>query len=401
MRLMRALPATPRRQAGLTLVELMISLTLGLILIAGIATLFLYTSRSNRQNASNSAMQDQARFALAALSRDIAMAGYWGGISSATTITPNTNDTSLTNDTSSASTALTAANDCGADATSSWAFQMTRSTTAEVDGISQVLQWPNRVEFRNQNSGTATASIWRCIGDYRAGTDIVALRRVAGQLTGSMSSSDTQVKLRAYGYYLQTNGVTGTMIRWGAADTAAPSGTEAPLSPPMSFYRYVPRIYYVRNFARTAGDGVPTLCRKELCPSGYQAGSDSESGSCGDATATASASGFYSECLAEGVEDLQIVWGIANGTGSSFRYTSTPNAQDLALNARTAQIFLRMRSATGDASYTDTKTYTTGDGDAYTPSTVSEASGTAEADKAKHYYRRVYSTTVYLHNPTR
>lgn len=401
MQLTRPMPAAPRDQAGLTLVELMISLTLGLILIAGIATLFLYTSRSNRQNALSSAMQDQARFALAALSRDIAMAGYWGGISSATTITPNTSDTSITNDTSSASAALVPASDCGADATSSWAFQMTRSTTVELDGISQVLQWPNRVEFRNQSSGTAPGSIWRCIGDYRAGTDIVALRRVAGQFTGSMSSSDTQVKLHAYHYYLQTNGVAGTMIRWGAADTGAPSGTEAPLSPPMSFYRYVPRIYYVRNYARSAGDGVPTLCRKELCPSGYKAGSDAESGSCGDSTAAASASGFYSECLAEGVEDFQIVWGMADAAGSSFRYTSTPTAQDLALNAKTAQIFLRMRSATGDTSYIDTKTYTTGDGAAYTPSTATEDSGAAEASKAKHFYRRVYSTTVYLHNPAR
>ncbi|WP_428310077.1 PilW family protein [Hydrocarboniphaga sp.] len=378
----------PRRQAGLTLVELMISLTLGLILVVGIGSLFVYTNRSNRQNELISGMQDQARFALATLSRDITMAGYWGGIASAATITPNTNDTDATNDSSTASAALTGANDCGADATTRWAFELTRKlVTTDAAGISQTLLWPSRVEFRNQSVSGAPSALWKCIGNYKTGTDVVALRRVAGQLTGSMASGDTQVKLRAYNYYLQTNGVVGTLMRWGSADTAAPIGTEAPLSAPMSFYRYVPRIYYVRNYSRTSGDGIPTLCRKELCSSGYAAGADSESGSCGAAGSTASASGFYAECLAEGVEDLQIVWGIANADGSGFRYTSTPSAQEVATNAQTAQIFLRMRSVRSDAAYTDTKTYTAGDAAAYT------ASG-----NDTHYYRRLYSTTVYLRN---
>ena len=62
----------------------MISLTLGLILVAAVAPLFVYTNRNNRQNALIAGMQDQARFALSQLSRDITMAGYWGGMASAT-----------------------------------------------------------------------------------------------------------------------------------------------------------------------------------------------------------------------------------------------------------------------------------------------------------------------------
>lgn len=377
-----------RRQAGLTLIELMIAMTLGLILVAAIGSLFVFTNRTNRQNEQLAGMQDQARFALQSLSRDIAMAGYWGGINSAATITPNTQDLDITNDSSTATVAFGTARDCGATSTTPWAFQLT------AQDLSVPAIWPSRVEFRNQSSGTAVAAIWRCIGDYRSGTDVVALRRVAGQVTGSMTASDSQVKLRAYHYYLQTNGVAGTMIRWGSADTAAPSAIEVPLSPPMSFYRYVPRIYYVRNYARSAGDGIPTLCRKELCSTRFKAGADSESGTCGEAGASASASGFYSECLAEGVEDLQIVWGIASGDETPQRYTSTPTAQEVALNARTAQIFLRMRSLRSDGSYTDTKTYSAGDGEAYTPASD-------EDEQAVHYYRRVYSTSVRLHNPAR
>lgn len=382
--------AAPQRQTGLTLIELMISVTLGLVLLVGVGALFVYTNRSNRQNELVSGMQDQARFALATLSRDITMAGYWGGIASAATITPNTVDDIATNDASTATAAFAGANDCGVDATTRWAFELTRKTTITVGALTQTLIWPSRIEFRNQTTSGAPSAIWKCIGDYKAGSDVVALRRVAGQVTGSMASGDTQIKLRAYHYYLQTNGVVGSLMRWGSADTAAPLGTEQPLSAPMNFYRYVPRIYYVRNYSRSSGDGIPTLCRKELCSSGYTAGTDSESGTCGAAGASASSSGFYSECLAEGVEDLQIVWGIAKSDGSGFGYTSTPSAQDVASYAQTAQIFLRMRSVRSEGSYTDTKTYTAGDAAAYT------ASG---ADQ--HYYRRIYSTTVYLRNPVR
>lgn len=411
-RVRKRVAVAARRQRGLTLVELMISLVLGLILVAAVATLFVYTNRNNRQNALIAGMQDQARFALSQLSRDITMAGYWGGMASATSITPNTHDELSDNDASTATNnGFPTSSDCGVDATTRWAFELTRKTviTDTSTGVTTTNMWPSRIEFRNQDASTSVASQWRCIGDYRSGTDVVALRRVAGQQTGCIDSANTtdckpgsgQVKLRAYNYYLQTNAVVGTLMRWGSADTGAPIGTEQPLSPPMSFYRYVPRIYYVRNFARTSGDGVPTLCRKELCSSGYTAGANNESGSCGAANATASASGFYSECLAEGVEDLQIVWGLANSGGTTFRYTSTPSAQDLATKAQTAQIFLRVRSASGDASYIDTKTYTAGDGSAFTPSSVTDPAGTAEADKTQHYYRRVYSTTVYLRNPAR
>jgi len=393
----------PSSQRGMTLVELMIGATLGLILLAGVASVFVYTNRSNKQNELIAGMQDQARFALSTLSRDLTMAGYWGGMASAASIVPNTADDDPSNDASTATTAFPIANDCGPDASTGWAMQLTsRKTTTDAGGNTLTTVWPRRVEFRNQNNAAAVASIWRCIGGWRSGTDVVALRRVAGQATGSMIASDTSARLRAYHYYLQTNGVAGTLIRWGANDTAAPSGTEVPLSAPMSFYKYVPRIYFIRDYARTAGDGIPTLCRKELCPTRFRAGGDGESGSCGEATAAATASGLYTECLAEGVEDLQIVWGLSReDNGTIERYTSTPTPEDVAQKAQTAQIFLRIRSARPDGSYTDTKTYTAGDAAAFTPSAVVDPAGTPEVEKAKHYYRRVFSTTVYLRNPVR
>ena len=79
----------PERQHGFSLIELMVAVTLGLLLLAGLGTLFLGTSRSYRENDLIAGMQDQARFAMATLSRDLSMAGYWGGMMGSDGIVPN------------------------------------------------------------------------------------------------------------------------------------------------------------------------------------------------------------------------------------------------------------------------------------------------------------------------
>lgn len=352
---------TRMKQRGLTLIELMLAMTLGLLLLIGIASLFLQSNRSSRQNDLIAGMQDQGRFALATLSRDLMMAGYWGGIYSASGVSV---DAAL-------ATALPPTADCGPDTSTSWAFRTSPNPPLP------------RLEFRNQNSATTVAATWRCIGNPLSGTDMVSIRHVSGNPTGAMLSSDTSVTLRPHHYYLQTNGTIGTLMRWGSASYAAPGSVNSPLTPPMSFYKYVPSIYFVRDHAHTVGDGVPALCRKLLCPSGYAAGSGSESASC---VGSGSATGIYSECIADGVEDMQVIWGLDTDIdGVPDRYTSTPSATEMASKVVVAQISLLLRSRQTDGSYTDKKTYLLGDKTGYSPN--------------DHYYRRVFSTTVQLRNP--
>lgn len=369
---------------GMTIVELMVALTLGLLLLVGLATLFVSTNRSYRQNDLIAGMQDQARFGLSTLSRDLSMAGYWGGMLGTANIVPNLADTDTTNDTSTATGGLAPGNDCG-PAGVAWAFNLSA-----------------RAEFRNQDDPRTVASMWNCIGHHVAGTDVVAIRRVAGQLTGSMAATDSSVKLRPYQFYLETNSTIGTMIRWGATAQASPSATDQPNLPPMSFFRYYPRIYYVRDFSRTVGDGTPTLCRKELCPSGFVSNGDPELNTCGAAGAPLSSAGFYPECVAEGVEDFQVVWGLdstADADDVVDRYTSTPNATEMATQARTAEITLLVRSRKADPAHRDDKLYKVGDKSPWMPGTVVDPAGTPGDQLTRNFYRRTYSTTVQLRNP--
>lgn len=65
-------------QKGLSLVELMIAITLGLILMAGVMQLFISSKNTYRTQMASSRVQETGRMALEFLSRDIRMAGYTG-----------------------------------------------------------------------------------------------------------------------------------------------------------------------------------------------------------------------------------------------------------------------------------------------------------------------------------
>jgi type IV pilus assembly protein PilW len=70
-----------RRQAGLTLIELMVSLVLALVLTAGIIKVFVGNRVTYEFNESLSRIQENARFALDHIAYNTRMAGYRGCIS--------------------------------------------------------------------------------------------------------------------------------------------------------------------------------------------------------------------------------------------------------------------------------------------------------------------------------
>jgi type IV pilus assembly protein PilW len=74
---MNALNQT-NNQHGFTLIELMIALVLGLIITAGVIEVFIANKQIYRVTEAHSRLQDNARFALEVLSKDIRSAGYSG-----------------------------------------------------------------------------------------------------------------------------------------------------------------------------------------------------------------------------------------------------------------------------------------------------------------------------------
>ena len=67
-----------QRQAGLSLVELMIAMTLGILLMLGVTQVFLSSKATYISNQQLSQIQESGRFAMEFLTRDIRNAGYKG-----------------------------------------------------------------------------------------------------------------------------------------------------------------------------------------------------------------------------------------------------------------------------------------------------------------------------------
>lgn len=75
-----------RSQRGLSLVEIMVALVLSLILTAGVIQLFVGSKQTYRFHEGLSRIQENGRFALDLLAKDIRSAGYFGCLSAATGI---------------------------------------------------------------------------------------------------------------------------------------------------------------------------------------------------------------------------------------------------------------------------------------------------------------------------
>ena len=66
------------RQVGLTLVELLVALVIGLILVGGVVQIFVSNKQTYQLTDELARMQESARYAFYVLSRDLRMAGYTG-----------------------------------------------------------------------------------------------------------------------------------------------------------------------------------------------------------------------------------------------------------------------------------------------------------------------------------
>ena len=65
-------------QTGMTLIEIMIALLIGAFLLGGVLQIFIGSKQTYRMQEGLSRLQENGRFALDFLARDIRMAGYWG-----------------------------------------------------------------------------------------------------------------------------------------------------------------------------------------------------------------------------------------------------------------------------------------------------------------------------------
>lgn len=314
------------RQRGLSLVELMIAMVLALVLTAAVVTVFANNRHSFNQDENIQSMQDDARHALRELTFDISMGGHYGDLLVPGSVTPDAG--------------LTLTSDCGPVGAPEWMYQTVEAGTGNNLSI---------IALDNASAAEAAAN-FSCIGggEFRAGTDVVAIKRVAGARSGALVNGRV---------YLRTNGTVGLLYKEPAVAPAIA------VPAPNADWEYRPSIYYIRNFAYEAGDGIPTLCKKVL---------------------RGAAPGMTTECLAAGIEDLQVEYGIdVDEDGFADVYMPSPTLLELQ-TVVSARVALLARTTDGDTRYANDKTYSLSNAPAYSP--------------RDEFHRRVVSTTVSIQN---
>ena len=319
------------RERGMSLAELMIAMTLGLLLTAGIATLFTQTRESFNQDEQVANMQANLRFAIEVVVQEATMAGFWGGV-----LEP----VSITNDST-----LDVGTDCGAG-TDAWAFDPMTPITS-VDNA----------------SAAAAHAAFDCIteAEFSPTTDVLGIKRVRGlaiEDDPNQCVHDFNATALTTGtVYLADNGIIGLLFEHPKSATYTVDGC-------VENREYAPSVLYIRDHSITEGDGIPTLCRKYL-----------------EMAATPTMS---TECLVEGIEQLQIEFGLDNNAdGLPERYVSAPTAAQLDV-VTAIRVHLLARSLRPQPGYDNPKTYVLGN-TTFTPD--------------DNYYRRSATTTVVLRNP--
>lgn len=336
-----------RRQRGLTLIEFMVAITIGLILVAGLTLLFANQSATQNELEKSSRQIENGRYAMHLLREDLQLAGFYGEFYNLATLTPP----------------ATLPDPCVVTAP-----ELAAAMPFPAQGV----------------NGVPGITLPACLNaaNYKSGTDILVVRRAeidgvtAGLTSGQpyLQSGLTASKLELkYVLGVATSNTVDTTV----FNLVKKDGTVAPLR------KYSVHIYYVSPCSVPAngstcsaantddgGVSVPTLKRLELTVD------------------SSGATKFVTVPLVEGIENLQVDYGFdTTGDGAPDTYLADAAAVADWANLTAVRVYLLARNNERSPGYVDDKTYDLG-----------TAGVTAATNDA--YKRHVFTQMVRLVNPS-
>lgn len=102
------------RQHGLSLIEIMVSMIIGLFLVLGATTLYVSTRQSANVDDSIARLQETARYAMSVIETDVRMANYWGRNKSGSNFSNKINNSNEAGEITGFINSITTATKCGA-----------------------------------------------------------------------------------------------------------------------------------------------------------------------------------------------------------------------------------------------------------------------------------------------
>ena len=298
---------SPARQAGFTLIEMMISVTIGLGLLAGLVGVLATSSSNSRSNDKTSELMTNGRYALNSIKQELREAGFRGYTwAEPDTVAPG---------------ALGAlGNECRQGVNVSGSFI---SNTRQ--GI-----WG----FNDANPFDA-ASAGNCITQYLAGNDVLVVRRLAPFPATALVANTV---------YFQSTYARGQVFRGAVAPVFGGAPT------PLASFAVQVYVYYISPVTNTTTPEVPAV------PSLRR-------------VALSSTGAMVDELVASGIEHLQVQFGhlATNGATQYLNAQTAPLDSDSsnALSAvwddvNSVRIWLLARNTLAEPGYANTQTYTMG-----------------------------------------
>jgi type IV pilus assembly protein PilW len=307
---------------GFSMVELMVSITIGLIIMSAVSTMFVSTKRTYNEQDRQAKMQENARFALHFLMRDLRLAGYYGCVDD---INPETIGNSL-NTTADGS-----------------AFKL--NATYPIEGLEDGAgRWyPSGITALPTGINAGTDAIILRFADVSSDIELdKAMPNTSGVLkitsTGTIVDGDIiMISDCASADVLQITGVhTEPHFGHNTGDNSPGPGNvrkelSKPYTPPAKIMKFIARTYYIRNNA----SGIPSLYRQDNNEDAQE--------------------------LVEGVESMHVTYGIdTDGDDIANQYAIAGAAgvlttADQWANVRSVRLGLLVRTVAEDSPHEDIK----------------------------------------------
>lgn len=322
------------KQKGLSLLEAMIALSVGVFLLGGVMMTFSSMRATTTETMGIGEIQENGRLALSILRRDIEHSGFWGQyqaqLSSDMLAIPALPASDCAGGSNSG-------NDGSFPVASEWAFWSLWATEP------------------------TSASVLGCIDDAVTESDVVQIKR-------AISSPTDTSDFRSNRFYLISSSSAAAIVS-GAADSSS-----YPVIDNAQNWMYQHLVYYVSS-TDLDGDTVPTLMRKRLIV---------------DAGGSAA---MNSEPVIDGIENIRFMFGIdADLDGQVDSYIGSEDVSRDFWNQGSAdtsyivsvRIYVLARALEPDPKYTNNNSYTLGD------RTVNGG--------GDHYRRMLFTTTASIIN---
>jgi type IV pilus assembly protein PilW len=350
----------PRRSRGLTLVELLVAIALGLVVLTALVALYANVSRTNNEMSKTNLLIENGRFAMQLLQEDVALGGFWGPLDTIE--------------------ATAVPDPCLAQA--AWPTDAAQLEAYKTNLVG--------IPVHAYADGSTLAGCGAGLATVLAQSDVLVVRRastcVAGANCDGGSDTGPHIQISACrtdappepAWLLESKATLDARpIKIRLKDCAAGGvGTEAPRR------KMLVNVYYVANSAT----GVPTLMRVRMVNGAFGA----------------------PEPMVDGIEAFKVELGVDDrgsnslpisatnpGDGNADRYVSAfagapcaafdPYTCELA-NVVSVRLHLLARNLEPTTGHTDEKTYQLG------PLNIDPAD--------KRFKRHVFSSTVRVVNPS-